>query len=186
MDWWRVLSLAVPVWIAINAVIIIMQRRSAAATLAWLLALVFLPFVGIVAYRLIGPLRLERRKRRRVRAKRLIDEGARGLAALDSSAAEYHQLAMVSMRLGGAPPLRAESVDIYTDGASCYAAMLADVASARDHVHLEYYIWDPDTIGTQLRDLLVARARAGATACCCRYRRGAASCRAASCGRCAT
>jgi hypothetical protein len=35
------------------------QRRSAAATNAWLLALTFLPNVGLVIYRLNGPLRLE-------------------------------------------------------------------------------------------------------------------------------
>ena len=37
-----------------------MQRRPAASTIAWLLALVFLPVIGLVVYTLVGPLKLER------------------------------------------------------------------------------------------------------------------------------
>src|SRR5690606_32754317 len=46
-------------------------------------------------------------------------------------------------------------------GAATYDALLAAVAEAREHVHLEYYIYLPDRTGTALRDALVERARAG-------------------------
>ncbi|MEO6104081.1 MAG: cardiolipin synthase, partial [Pseudoxanthomonas sp.] len=42
-----------------------------------------------------------------------------------------------------------------------YAALIAAVRSARHHVHLEYYIYQPDQTGRALRDALVERARAG-------------------------
>src|SRR4051794_1507543 len=160
MSWW-VLAYMVggTAWVIVNSVILVLQRRPAASTIAWLMVLVFLPVLGLVLYRLIGPLKLERRKRKRWRAQRLVGEGLRGIGALHSAAGSRHphQLAKVSMPLGGAPPLHAESVDIYLDGASTYEAILAAVAAARHHVHLEYYIWEPDTIGTRLRDLLVER-----------------------------
>ena len=35
------------------------------------------------------------------------------------------------------------------------------MTTARHHVHLEFYIWEPDRVGHELRDLLIARARAG-------------------------
>jgi cardiolipin synthase len=160
VTWWLVYTIAASIWVAISAVIIVLQRRPAASTIAWLLVLVFLPIVGLLVYRLIGPLRLERKKRRRELSRRIVEEGLRGLAALDSDS-EHHQLAMVSIGVGGSPPLRAESIEIFIDGASTYAAILDAVASARDHIHLEYYIWEPDTIGTRLRDVLVERAKAG-------------------------
>ena len=163
MTWWLGLTIAGALWVIASAVVIVLQRRSAAATIAWLMVLVFLPVIGMVIYRLIGPLRLERKRQRRELAKRIVDEGARGLAALDATAAAHHQLAMVSIQLGGTPPLRAESVDIYTDGVATYAAITAAISAATDHVHLEYYIWEPDSIGTQLRDLLAAKAKAGVT-----------------------
>jgi cardiolipin synthase A/B len=160
MTLWVLLSAGAAIWIAINAVIIVMQRRSAPSTIAWLTVLVFLPIIGMIIYTLIGPLRLERKRRRRELAKRIVEEGVRGLAKLDGDL-DLHQLAMIPIGLGGTPPLRAESVDLYFDGATTYAAILAEVARASDHIHLEYYIWEPDTIGTRLRDALVERARAG-------------------------
>ncbi len=150
-------------WVVIVSIMIVLQRRSAAATIAWLLAMTFLPIVGLIIYRVIGPLRLRRKKLRRTAAKRVVDEALRGLAALGGDQVEHLQLAMVGIGLGEAPPLRADAVDVFLDGNATYDAILAAIAAARDHVHLEYYIWEPDTIGARLRDLLIERARAGVT-----------------------
>ncbi|HEY5948183.1 MAG TPA: cardiolipin synthase [Kofleriaceae bacterium] len=149
------------IWAIAIGIVIILQRRSAAATLAWLFALIFLPVVGLVIYRLIGPLRLERKKLKRVASRRAVGEAVTALAALDDGSVEHLQLATVAMGLGEAPPLRADELTVFLDGASNYEAILAAVAAATHHVHLEYYIWEPDTIGTKLRDLLIERAKAG-------------------------
>jgi cardiolipin synthase A/B len=159
--WIPIITGALVMWAFAVAVVIILQRRSAAATLAWILALLFLPVVGLVVYRLIGPLRLERKKLRRSTNRRVIHEALQALAALDADGAEHVQLARIGMGLGEASPLRADDIDVFLDGASTYEAILAAVGAASHHVHLEYYIWEPDTIGTRLRDLLIERAGAG-------------------------
>ncbi len=156
-----ILTATLGVWVIIIGIVIIMQRRSAAATLAWLLVLVFLPVLGLLIYRVIGPLRLERKKQKHLASRRAVGEGVEALAALDNGNNEHLQLATLSMTLGEAPPLRAEELTVYLDGASKYEAVLAAIAAAKHHVHLEYYIWEPDTIGTALRDALVERAKAG-------------------------
>jgi cardiolipin synthase len=46
-------------------------------------------------------------------------------------------------------------------GDACFEAIEASIAAATHHIHLEYYLWTPDRIGTRLRDLLVDQARAG-------------------------
>ena len=159
--WIPILTAALAIWVTCVAVVIILQRRSAAATLAWLLALAFLPLIGLVVYRLIGPLRLERKKLKRVESRRAVGEAVAALAALDDGSVEHLQLATVAMELGEAPPLRADDATVFLDGASAYDAILAAVAAAKHHVHLEYYIWEPDTIGTRLRDALIERAKQG-------------------------
>ena len=164
--WIPILSAGMAVWALCIAVVIILQRRSAAATLAWVLVLLFLPIVGLVVYRLIGPLRLERKKLKRSVSRRAIRESLAALVALDAlddDSREHLQLAAVAMGLGEASPLSADELDVYLDGASAYDAILGAIAAATHHVHLEYYIWEPDAIGTQLRDLLVARAKEGIT-----------------------
>jgi cardiolipin synthase len=156
-----ILTAALSIWVIAVGIIIILQRRSAAATLAWLFALIFVPVVGLLIYRLIGPLRLERKRLKRLASRRAVGEAVAALAALDDGNIEHLQLATVSMELGEAPPLRADELTVYLDGASNYEAILAAVAASTHHVHLEYYIWEPDTIGTALRDALVERANAG-------------------------
>ena len=58
-------------------------------------------------------------------------------------------------------PSSARKIRLLVDGAAKYQALLADIATASGHVHLEYYIYEPDRTGTALRDALVERARAG-------------------------
>jgi hypothetical protein len=72
------------------------------------------------------------------------------------------------------------------DGAATYAALLDAIAQARDHVHLEYYIFNPDHAGTALRDALVERARPACRCACCWMRWALPPCPAASCSRCWT
>ncbi|HEY4055405.1 MAG TPA: cardiolipin synthase [Kofleriaceae bacterium] len=159
---WAPLFFAVfVVWFAIVGATIILQRRSAAATLAWLFALAFLPVVGLVVYRLIGPLRLERKRMKRTISRRAVREVLQAQASLADDVLEHQQLAHIGVELGEASALRAGEVELFFDGDSAYSAILAAVAGAQKHVHLEYYIWEPDTIGTQLRDALIERRKAG-------------------------
>ncbi len=74
---------------------------------------------------------------------------------------EAAALAGVIDRLGQGGPTFATSVELLEDGDDCLAALERDIAAARDHVHCEYYIWEPDRVGTRIRDALAAAARAG-------------------------
>ncbi len=159
--WTIIITAGFVVWIASISVVIILQRRSAAATLAWLLALTFLPVIGYIVYRLIGPLRLERKRLKRTITKAAVREVMKAQAKLADDLLEHQQLARVGVELGEASPLRASEVELFFDGNAAYASILACIAAAEHHVHLEYYIWEPDTIGTELREALIERARAG-------------------------
>ena len=71
------------------------------------------------------------------------------------------ELAKVAQATTGLAPSSATEVTWLVDGAATYAALHDAIAQARDHVHLEYYIFNPDHAGTALRDALVERAQAG-------------------------
>ncbi len=158
---WPLVTTVVSVWALVMGVMIVLERRSAAATIAWLLALVFLPIVGLVVYRLIGPQRLERKKLRRISGRRVVEHAMSALGEIQAHSRDDLQLALVPVRLGEAPPMRADRVEVYLDGVSAFRAIADAIDQARHHVHLEYYIWEPDQIGRRLRDQLVERARAG-------------------------
>jgi cardiolipin synthase len=152
---------AATVWTVFAAGVILLQRRSATATLAWLLVFVFLPIVGLVLYRLLGPLRLQRKQLRRRVGRRVVEDALGAMELIRASGHDHLQVARVPIAMREPPPLHADSLDLYVDGVSAYAGIFQAIEAARHHVHLEYYIFEPDKIGTRLRDLLVAKARAG-------------------------
>jgi cardiolipin synthase len=160
---WAVLVGLFTLWAIAMGMVIVLQRRSPAATIAWLMVLTFLPIAGWLVYRLIGPLRLERRKARRRITRKLVEEATGALHEIETAEPMHHreQIARVAINAGEAPPLRVEDVELFTEGAAKYAALAAAIEAARHHVHLEYYIWENDQIGRRLRDQLAAKARAG-------------------------
>lgn len=136
---------------------IILQKREPVATLSWLLSLAMLPYVGYLVYFLFGPQRIKRRTLQRYRSRRSMDADdmlrRRGTAA--------SELATLAQASSGQPPSSATSMQLLVDGASTYQTILEAVAEARNHIHLEYYIFTADTTGTRLRDALTERAAAG-------------------------
>ncbi len=134
---------------------IVLQKREPAATLSWLMGLAALPYIGFVIYHVFGPQKIERHRMRRARARV-------GLPGADAGEdAEAAELARLGQAITGLPPTTAHGVQLLVDGAAKYDALIAAIGKARDHVHLEYYIYDDDHSGRAVRDALVERARAG-------------------------
>ena len=136
---------------------IVLQKREPVATLSWLISLAALPYVGFLVYYFFGPQRIDRQRVRRVRARDALPAAPPGLDP-SAEAIELARLVQATTRL---PPTTATRVDLLVDGSGKYPALLEAIAQARQRVHLEYYIYEPDATGTALRDALVERARAG-------------------------
>lgn len=136
---------------------IVLQKREPVATLSWLFSLALLPYIGFLIYFFFGPQRIHRQRLRRVRARAALPAPPPGL----TPSPEAIELSRLGQATTGLPPTTATQARLLIDGGAKYASLLADIAQAREHIHLEYYIYQPDGIGTALRDALVERARAG-------------------------
>ena len=162
------LLIAEIIWVGGLSIWIIMERRSPQATLAWILVLVWIPYLGAVIYLLVGPRRLTRKRRRYARARSTVAQASSDLrakrdatpvpSALDPA---WVPLTELSDRLQDSLPVRAERLDLFVTGDDSFASMEEAIGQARHHVHLEYYIWRPDRTGTRFRDLLCEKARQG-------------------------
>lgn len=161
-----ILTIAELVYVVGLATWILLEKRSPVATLAWILSLVALPYVGFVVFFFLGPRRLVR--------KRLKLKRARGQTKAPAPAAgseppppredpRVEQLAHLAKRAGEPPPTRADEVTVFHDAASTYDALEAAIRAAKHHVHVAYYIFDPRRSGARFRDALIERARAGVT-----------------------
>lgn len=149
-----VLYVAYLIWLAGY---ILLQKREPVATLSWVLSLAALPYLGLFIYYLLGPQKVQRQRLRRGRAR----SGMEQYHAVCPPDADCTELAKVGQATTGLAPSSATEIEWLVDGAATYAAILEAVAEAKHHVHLEYYIFTPDRVGTALRDALVERARAG-------------------------
>jgi cardiolipin synthase len=151
------LGVAWLVYVLVLAAWIVRQRREPVATLAWLLALAWLPVLGWAVYWWLGPQRIHRRKLKRLRARLALAEATLPPVGDPS---EDGQERLIERSTGYAPT-RATAIELLTGGERTYDALFTAVSAARESIHLEYYIYEPDSVGTQLRDRLVERARAG-------------------------
>jgi cardiolipin synthase len=149
-------------WILLMAGWMLQERRPPVATLAWILGLSLLPVVGVPIYLFLGPRRLKRRLLRRAAARQNVSGKPEPWEALEAEAPiQSRQLLQLARTLTGVPAETATSLTLYDDGDQTIDAMIAAIAAARDHVHLEFYIFAPDRSGARVRDALVERARAG-------------------------
>lgn len=63
--------------------------------------------------------------------------------------------------IAGSPLTTGNRVRLLSDGPATYTAMLAAIEAARDHIHMETYIFDDDEVGRRFADVLMAKQRAG-------------------------
>ena len=50
-------------------------------------------------------------------------------------------------------PSTATRVDLIVDGQATYAALVEAIAAAREHVHVEYYIFAPDRTSPSVKNV---------------------------------
>lgn len=153
---WPWVSLAWGLHIAGLAVWIILQKREPVATLTWVLALALLPVLGFIIYFFLGPRRV-----RRQRARRGIARERREAVAPDALAPTSTGLQRMVHAITGFPVTTCREVELLPGGEATIESLVGEIARARDHIHMEYYIFEPDHTGRQVRDALVERARAG-------------------------
>ncbi len=153
---WFGISTLWALYIVLLCVWVVLQKRDAAATLSWLFALAFLPVLGFVIYHFFGPQRIRRQQSKRLRSKALLGKPAR--ADSDDSQSALSRLVEVS---SGFAASSAKDAKLLVGGVACFTAMLDAIAKAKHHVHLEYYIFEPDKTGTQFRDALIECVKRG-------------------------
>lgn len=156
------------IWSVIFSCYVVSQRRPPASTIAWILVLSFLPLLGFIVYYFLGPRRFDRKKRRRAKAQKIVQVVARAPEHNLQDEVRFQEegpakflIAMGRGALGPSAHLRRATLKPYFAGVDLYADLVSDVEAAQVHINMEYYIWDPDTIGTRLRDALTLRAKAG-------------------------
>lgn len=160
----QIIALVIYVVITLMTILaVLMDNRQPSKTMAWLMVLTFLPFVGIIIYFFFG---------RNTRKEKLISQ--RSLDQLTKrSMLEFaeqkdlkipeEQAALIKLfsNQNWALPFKDNAVDIFTNGYDFFHSLLRDIGKARHHVHIDSYIFNDDALGYMVADALMEKARQG-------------------------
>ena len=139
---------------------ILLYKRDPRSAMGWIIACVFLPFAGPLAYFLFGVNRV-RSRARGIRRKFLsIDYEAR-MPGAASVSRDVPVLEQAGMRITGRAPRPGNAVRVLHNGEQAYAAMLASIRAARERVLLATYILKIDETGQAFADALADAAARG-------------------------
>lgn len=144
-------------------IVVISENRNPLKTISWVLILLLLPLVGLIIYYFFGE---DNRKQRLISHKmykklnrRSI--GRRELLEVLSPPPRHKSLVSLLNRLKGAPLYGGSSVTFYSDGLEKFNVLFEALEQAKKHIHIQYYIFLDDDIGSKTRDVLVRKAAEG-------------------------
>lgn len=138
---------------------------SAPARLAWFSVIVALPFVGLAAYLLMGEVWFPRTLREYHDRARAMLKAAQPDIYNDQTPAlippPYDKSFKYSKTINGFPPVNGTHLELLPDAAEVHRRMIADIDAATSSVNVIFYIWLPDTTGTEIAQALIRAAKRG-------------------------
>lgn len=139
---------------------VLLYKRDPRSAMGWIMACVFLPFAGPVAYFLFGINRV-RNRARDIRHQFLAIDYETRVPGVPLVHPDVPALEQVGMRITGRDLLAGNAVQVLHNGEQAYAAMLASIRTARERVLLATYILKVDQTGRAFADALAGAAARG-------------------------
>lgn len=168
---WTILGLIHYIPTALVIEHILRTRKEPRGMLAWILALLLVPYLSLVLYVMMGDVPIDRKVKRRRHRRSLIEPSLRrqtkaavaSFDVRDVADLDPAQRAVIRLAtgLGESVVTRGNDVTIYHDAEAVFLAMSLAIESAQSHVHMQYYIFAADETGRAVRDLLVKKASEG-------------------------
>lgn len=153
---------------------IFVEHKDVTTTWAWLMVMLFIPFVGFILYLFFGQ---SMKKRKMFNRK---EEADRYMHLLHTqihkdsckccnpkscpNCYDYHVLHFL---LSGHESIYTcdNEITLFTHGQDKFDALIKDIQDAKQYIHLEYYIIHDDHLGRTFKDLLIQKAIEGVEVC---------------------
>ncbi|AZH77527.1 MULTISPECIES: cardiolipin synthase [Microbacterium] len=147
--WWiAAFLLVLDIIIRVTAIIVIPRNRRPTAAMAWLLAVFFIPFVGVFLFLVIGNPRLPRaRRRKQDQINEYIAETSEHLhfgTLRPNAPAWFGPIVQMNQRLGALPLSGDNGAHLISDYQESLDEMAEAIRTAQQYVHVEFYILQSD------------------------------------------
>ncbi|GHD45515.1 cardiolipin synthase [Mycetocola manganoxydans] len=166
-DWTLVLFFVIDFIIRVIAIIVVPRNRRPSAGMAWLLAIFLIPYVGVIAFLLIGHPKLPK-KRRDIQDEindfiRIAGENLPKQELQPGRPLWFTNLVKLNRNLGALPLLGGNEAELLGDYNATIRAMTAAIDAADRHVHVEFYILSCDRTTAPFFDALERAVKRGVT-----------------------
>lgn len=140
-----IFSIVYTIIIVAVIVMVIEQQREPVWSFAWIMAVLFVPIVGLLLFILVGY---------RPARKRLVEP-----PHIERS----EQIPFITLLENNSDAKLAlhNNLDVLHNGDQTFASIVKALESARESIHIEYYIFCEDKVGNYIAELLEKRAREG-------------------------
>ncbi len=171
MNWALLIEIVYFIVLALLCMLIIYNTRNTSKTLAYLLLAIFVPVGGIVFYFMFGT----NMRKHIIYSKKLISDEKR-LKSLNEKIISSTEKIIKSNReeiIEGeglinlllqdnlSPLTVGNEVTLLINGENKFPEVFKALKAARNHIHLEYYIYEDDRIGNLMKEILLEKAREG-------------------------
>ena len=151
--------------IRVLAIIYVPRNRRPQTALAWLLAIFFIPYIGILLFLLVGNSKLPRgRRRKQQEINQYILEGTEGMEDVkrDPPWPDWLEpIVELNRNLGAMPLVGGNNAELLPDYEKSLQAMTDAVGEATKSVHVEFYILSLDHTTAPFFDALEAAVKRG-------------------------
>jgi cardiolipin synthase len=161
--------IAIAIYVAelIGVGVAISRKRDAQSAIAWSLAILFLPVIGLLAFIVFGLERVPHRLKRKAQQARNVRERFRksltesqAIPTLEARRG-WQGMSLLAESAGAPPVMGGNEVKLLDHGQPAFDAIIEAIQGAKHHVHVEEYIFRDDRLGRELLDAMIERARAG-------------------------
>ncbi len=169
---WIYLSLIIYLIVLILVCLrIIYETHSTNKTLAYLLFCTFIPIIGIGFYITFGInyWRLKKYGKKASSDKNILDQlqlnilqyNEVALTGKEEAVKQNEELSAMLLKDLGSPLTTNNKVKLLINGEQKFKELLQAIKEAKHHIHVEYYIYEYDKIGSELIELLIQKAMEG-------------------------
>lgn len=170
MRWILLIEITYLIVVAITSYRIIIDTRSSTKSLAYLLAVFFIPFIGIIIYFSFG---VNYKKRKIYSKKVLTNEALQTLVAKMLHQNSFKTIEKNAdllldariphfiLRANSSPLTTGNNVTIYNSGEAKFDAVFRAIEAAQSTIHIAYYIIEAGMLTNQLEALLIKKATDG-------------------------
>ena len=152
-------------------VTILAENGNPTKAIAWILVIVFLPLVGLIFYYLFGQeftrikkiKKINRSEIERLKKewKQLDPQMNQNITLLNDDIGDLSRVYSFLKNERLSAPLLNNKVTLLINGEEKFTHFLQSLTNARHHIHLEYYIFEPDQICLQVLNILEQKASEG-------------------------